>query len=197
MRKYTCKGYYSISRDCGLLLYILAYAIARLNGHVRVAAIGTCASVSALCLAKALRYSGASGLVSVLDYDTECVSTLREELGGSELERYVEICENASSMGELRDIDLLLLADTALVDPSSISSALAERSIAVVGGVLAGIHKNPLVLKAVVEHGFTRALIPVDSGLLLLAKKVYDDSFLRKTIDVYRESFIQGPNPVH
>ena len=59
------------------------------------------------------------------------------------------------------------------------------------------ISKRPELIRELTSYGFTKALLPIDSGAILFVKKGFDYGFFRKTIDVYRESFIYGPNPIH
>lgn len=52
------------------------------------------------------------------------------------------------------------------------------------------------MLKELGLAGFTKSLLPVDGGVVLFIKRGYGVDFFRKTVEVYRESFIHGPNPV-
>ncbi len=60
-----------------------------------------------------------------------------------------------------------------------------------------GIYRYPRLIRKFIERGFVRSWAPIDSGDVLLIRRSFTDNFLKKTINVYRESFIHGPNPVH
>ncbi len=184
----------SIPGGCELLLYMLAYSMAKLGGRVRVAVIGARVSALALRLAKAIRDAGLRGVVRVLEYGPRALEEYAED---PVLRNHVEVCEEIGELGEadLLFVDVLsFIADHVLVDALS---SLGERSVALVHGVLERLHRSPELIKAVVGWGFTRAVVPLGSGVLVLAKRAYEDSFLRKTVEVYRESFIREPNPIH
>lgn len=103
-----------------------------------------------------------------------------------------------SDKSNLKDIDIIYLdyldADLLL---KKLSNIVLEKSIVVLCNIFSKIYTDPTVLKNISDRGYAKAILPLDYGVALLSKKTYDKEFLNKTIEVYRESFIQGPNPVH
>ncbi len=62
---------------------------------------------------------------------------------------------------------------------------------------VARICQRPELIREITGRGFVKAILPMDSGAVLFVKRGFDQEFLRKTVEVYRESFIHGPNPIH
>ena len=65
-----------------------------------------------------------------------------------------------------------------------------------ISNIIASINQQPELLKELGLAGLTKSLLPIDGGVALFIKRGYDVDFFRKTVEVYRESFIHGPNPI-
>ncbi len=63
-------------------------------------------------------------------------------------------------------------------------------------GVLTNLHRDPYLLRELSNQGFSRAILPIDEGVLLLTLRGYDESFFRIAIETWRKSMVKGPQPV-
>ncbi len=93
----------------------------------------------------------------------------------------------------------IILSDMGLmsVAPANlIAGRMSGDSLLVVLDVMASINRRPELLKELGMVGLTKSLIPLDGGAAATIKRGYGADFFRKTVEVYRESFIHGPNPV-
>ncbi len=80
------------------------------------------------------------------------------------------------------------------IDTNTITSF---NGVLVIDDCIHGVYKDPFLVKKLVSLGFARSWIPVGKGIALLARRGFDNDFLKGTVEVYRESFIKGPNPIH
>lgn len=70
-------------------------------------------------------------------------------------------------------------------------------ALILLSGVIRGIFKRSKLVNKIVKMGFVKSWLPLGEGILAVARRVFDEGFLRKTVRVYRDSFIYGPNPIH
>ncbi len=92
----------------------------------------------------------------------------------------------------------IILGDMRSLDrtPTDFVEKLGSNSLLMISNIIASINQRPELLKELGLAGFTKSLLPIDGGAALLTKRGYGVNFFRKTVEVYRESFIHGPNPI-
>ncbi len=96
------------------------------------------------------------------------------------------------------ETDIVLL-DSLIYDNDSWIEILGsmENSLFIINNLYSLISKDPEATKKFVDIGYVKSIAPIGEGILVLYKRLFDKEFLRETIRVYRDSFIQGPNPIH
>ncbi len=121
------------------------------------------------------------------------VSSIVERDAVDALKRAVEV-EEVSDLGQAD----IILEDVRSLGEVSINfvEKLSNNSLLVVLNVIASINHRPELFKELGLAGLTKSLLPVDGGAAIAMKRGYDVEFFKKTVEVYRESFIHGPNPV-
>ena len=95
-------------------------------------------------------------------------------------------------------------ADIILTDMNALSKnlllelieKLSNNSLMMVLNAIIGINLWPELAKELNIRGFIRSLLPIDNGIGLFIRRGYGVDFFRKTVEVYRKSFIYGPNPI-
>ena len=80
--------------------------------------------------------------------------------------------------------------------PTDFVEKLGNNSLLMISNIIASINQRPELLKELGLAGLTKSLLPIDGGVALFIKRGYGVDFFRKTVEVYRESFIHGPNPI-
>ncbi len=77
-----------------------------------------------------------------------------------------------------------------------VAKKLGSNALLVLLDVCASIHRGAHVFKELGSLGFVKTILPIDGGVIVSIKRGYDQNFFKKSVEVYRESFIYGPNPV-
>ncbi len=103
--------------------------------------------------------------------------------------------EEASSI-EQADIVLEDVRSLDKVPINFVVEKLGSSSLSIILNVIACINQRPELSKELGLAGLTKSLLPIDGGAILSTKRGYDVEFFKKTVEVYRESFIHGPNPI-
>ncbi len=109
-------------------------------------------------------------------------------------------------LGGIKDIEIVAdpaSADIVLVNTNSLSDSmdyfvkgLSKHTLLVVLNIIADINKRPELIKELGLAGFTKSILPINGGIAIALKRGYNVNFFKKTVEVYRESFIYGPNPI-
>jgi len=111
-----------------------------------------------------------------------------------------EILAGFKEVTSFKDADIVLTDMSVITQNKDILSRLVDElssnSLLVVLNAITGIDLWPEFTKELSTRGFTRALLPIGDGIAIFIKRGYDITFFKKTIEVYRESFIYGPNPI-
>ena len=118
---------------------------------------------------------------------------------------YEKLPPYLSQYNLIRDVSSPGEADIIFLDLSELSGEASLKALDEVGSnslliilnSISNIHQCPGLMKRIIERGFVRSLLPIDNGIALFSRRGFDDNFLRRTVEVYRDSFIQGPNPIH
>ncbi len=113
----------------------------------------------------------------------------------------IEVLERAIGAEEISDLDQ---ADIVIEDVKFLSEVpidfvvekLSSNSLWMIFGIIANINQRPELFKELGLAGFAKSLLPINGGTVLSIKRGYNPDFFRKTVEVYRESFIHGPNPI-
>ena len=93
----------------------------------------------------------------------------------------------------LTDMDIITQGKNVL---SRLVKELSSNSLLMVLNAITGINLRPEFTKELSTMGFTRTLLPISDGVAIFIKREYDITFFKKTIKIYRESFVYGPNPI-
>ncbi len=128
------------------------------------------------------------------------------EAGGQEI-RVASILNEQLLKGasmRVKETPLLTDADVVLASIDTLNRdllarlvrELSSKSLVIVLNAIIGINTWPELTKEFGVRGFTKSFLPVDGGVALFIRRGYDVNFFRKTVEVYRESFIYGPNPI-
>ncbi len=106
-------------------------------------------------------------------------------------------------INEVEQVRLLGRADIVLANMRVLSKEFlaqleefSSSSLIMVLDALADISVKPDFIKEFSAKGFAKSLLPIDGGITLFAKRGYGIDFFRRTVEVYRESFIYGPCPI-
>jgi len=128
----------------------------------------------------------------IAGHDTRVSSIVERDVVDA-LKRAVEV-EEISDLGQAD----IILEDVRSLGEVSINfvEKLSNNSLLVILNVIASINHRPELFKELGLAGLTKSLLPVDGGAAIAIKRGYDVEFFKKTVEVYRESFIHGPNPV-
>ena len=70
-------------------------------------------------------------------------------------------------------------------------------SIVIISDAAGYIHVNPSLIRDIVGADYVKSWFPIGEGAAVFIKRGFDRGFKRRSISVYRDSFIYGPNPVH
>jgi predicted O-methyltransferase YrrM len=73
---------------------------------------------------------------------------------------------------------------------------LNQGSLVILLNSIRDLNKNPDVIRKIIDRGYVKSVLPVDGGLTLIAKRGFTKDFTKYTIEVYRDSFVLGPNPI-
>ncbi|WFO75103.1 class I SAM-dependent methyltransferase [Desulfurococcaceae archaeon MEX13E-LK6-19] len=117
-----------------------------------------------------------------------------------ELSRYLSDDRLSIDLVESRgfvDADIVYTSMDYINNDVATSITTSFNGVLIIDEPILGVYKDPFLVKKLVSQGFARSWIPVGKGIALLARRGFDNDFLRGTIEVYRESFIKGPNPIH
>ena len=109
-----------------------------------------------------------------------------------------EFMTNIENVSHFRNSDIVLL-DMKTVNRDllvKLSEELSDASLLMVLDGMINVHLWPEFGKELGVKGYTRSLIPVDNGIALFIRRGYGSGFFKKSIEVYRDSFIHGPGPV-
>jgi len=79
---------------------------------------------------------------------------------------------------------------------TSSSKELSNNTLLIIHRIISSIDQYPQIFKELGSIGFTKSILPINEGIAIAIKRGYNVEFFRKTVKVYRESFIHGPNPV-
>ena len=114
-----------------------------------------------------------------------------------------DIVEVLKEIKEVQVVPDLSGIDAVLVDMDSLDTLFTNfikeidnHTLLVILDIIANINQRPELLKELGSAGFTKSILPVNGGIAIAIKRGYNVEFFRKTVEVYRESFIYGPNPV-
>jgi len=102
----------------------------------------------------------------------------------------------AELVNEFQEADMVLIDVEGVVKRFGDLVGVDDFTLLIVKDAVSGIYKHPTFSKELGAHGFMRSLLPVGEGLALFIKRGFSPEFFKRTIEVYRDSFIQGPNPV-
>ncbi len=94
------------------------------------------------------------------------------------------------------DIVLVRMADLRSSAMSRLLREVGDASVIMVIDAVENVYLLPEAAKEMSVRGFVRSIIPLGSDVAAFIKRGYSIDFLKKTVQVYRESFIYGPAPI-